>query len=196
MRAVLVVLLLLPSLASSLSPPWRPVKRTTTRPRSISATASEWSPSRPMAGVGPMRDSARTIGGAPVTALLLALWYAASVANNQTSKALVSTLGAETLTLAQFMVASACGAVVLRCGEPRHRPPLPGMLGFASRRALADTAKLAAVFLAGCYTLNACFAAMHVSLAMVLRAAEPLTTAALGAFLLPASQRPSPRRAF
>ena len=45
---------------------------------------------------------------------------------------------------------------------------------------MADTKRVAAVFTAGFITLNACFDQMHVSLVMVLRAAEPLTTLGIG----------------
>lgn len=120
-----------------------------------------------------------------VTVLLLAAWYAASVVNNQSSKALVALLGAEALTLSQLLVAAVCGSLVLR------RPPVT----FGSHAQLTDTAVLAAAFLAGCYTLNACLARMHVSLAMVLRSLEPLTTLVLGLGLLPAAEQPPRRRA-
>jgi len=83
------------------------------------------------------------------TALALLLWYAASIVNNQSSKILVGRLGAEALTLTQCIIASVCGSLVLRA------PP-----AFASREQLRDTALLAAAFLAGCYSLNACLASM------------------------------------
>lgn len=90
-----------------------------------------------------------------------------------------------------MLISAVCGAIVLSCraGATGSR------LGFTSRRQLIDTAQLAAVFLAGCYTLNGCLAVMHVSLAMVLRAAEPLTTLGLGALMLPPSEQPTRRRA-
>ena len=119
-------------------------------------------------------DEARpenTAGDTALTTLLLALWYASSIVNNQSSKVLVSLLGAEVLTLNQLLVSAGCGTLVLRQSPLR----------FDSRPHLILTAVLAASFLAGCYTLNSCLAAMHVSLAMVLRSAEPLTTLALGA---------------
>ena len=87
-----------------------------------------------------------------------------------------------------MLISAVCGAIVLSCraGATGSR------LGFTSRRQLIDTAQLAAVFLAGCYTLNGCLAVMHVRLAMVLRAAEPLTTLGL---MLPPSEQPTRRRA-
>lgn len=84
-----------------------------------------------------------------VTALALILWYAASIVNNQSSKVLVARVGAEALTLTQCLVAFGCGSLLLR--------ELPA---FASRAQLRDTALLAAAFLAGCYSLNACLASM------------------------------------
>ena len=53
-------------------------------------------------------------------------------------------------------------------------------MGISSRDQLVDTAILAAAFTGGFITLNACMTSMHVSLLMVLRAAEPLTTLAIG----------------
>ena len=126
-----------------------------------------------------------TAGETALTTLLLALWYASSIVNNQSSKVLVSLLGAEVLTLNQLLVSAGCGTLVLRQSPLR----------FDSRPHLILTAMLAASFLAGCYTLNSCLAAMHVSLAMVLRSAEPLTTLALGAVLLPAKEQPPRRKA-
>ena len=115
-------------------------------------------------------------GGAALTSLLLALWYASSIVNNQSSKVLVSLLGAEALTFTQLVAAAGCGALVLRGSSTSG--PSRSPLHFDSLAQLADTAALAAAFLAGCYALNACLASMHVSLAMVLRSAEPLTTLA------------------
>ena len=133
-------------------------------------------------------DTARpenAAGDTALTTLLLALWYASSIVNNQSSKVLVSLLGAEVLTLNQLLISAGCGTLVLRQSPLR----------FDSRPHLTLTATLAASFLAGCYTLNSCLASMHVSLAMVLRSAEPLTTLALGAMLLPAKEQPPLRKA-
>jgi len=58
-----------------------------------------------------------------------------------------------------------------------------------------DTAFLAAIITAGFGLLNACMSAMHVSLVMVLRAAEPAFALVLASALLPSSSLPSPRRA-
>ena len=143
----------------------------------------------PAARVAGTDDAAQqleaTAGETALTTLLLALWYASSIVNNQSSKVLVSLLGAEVLTLNQLLVSALCGALVLRQSPLR----------FDSRPHLVLTATLAASFLAGCYTLNSCLASMHVSLAMVLRSAEPLTTLALGAVLLPAKEQPPLRKA-
>ena len=62
-------------------------------------------------------DKARpenTAGDTALTTLLLALWYASSIVNNQSSKVLVSLLGAEVLTLNQLLVSAGCGTLVLR----------------------------------------------------------------------------------
>ena len=108
-------------------------------------------------GASASDDKARpenTAGDTALTTLLLALWYASSIVNNQSSKVLVSLLGAEVLTLNQLLVSAGCGTLVLRQSPLR----------FDSRPHLILTAMLAASFLAGCYTLNSCLAAMHVSL--------------------------------
>ena len=119
-------------------------------------------------------------GGTPLTVLLIVIWYATSVICNQTSKVLVASLGSQALTLCQMLVAVGCGALVLVglrafCSECAFPP-----VGISSRDQLVDTAILAAAFTGGFITLNACMTSMHVSLLMVLRAAEPLTTLAIG----------------
>ncbi len=133
-----------------------------------------------LAGQAPPVEPEPPPGGTPLTAALVAVWYAASVKCNQTTKVLVDTLGSPTLTLWQLLVAVACGALVLAglrafCRECTFPP-----VGIESRGQLADTAALSAIFTGGFGLLNAAFASMHVSLVMVLRAAEPLTTLALG----------------
>lgn len=132
------------------------------------------------------------------TALLLALWYGLSIINNQTTKTLVAFIGPEVLTLIQFVISATCGALVLRL-TPQAAGTLKAArtsrLGFTTSAQLFDTACLAAAFLAGAASLNACFTMMHVSLAMVLRAAEPLTTLILSALMLPASEQPSRAKA-
>ena len=106
-------------------------------------------------------------------------------------KLLAGALGAQTLTLAQCVVASACGALIpSRCAFSASS--LDGECAFApvsitTRAQLVDTAATAAAFLGGFITLNSCVRAMHVSLVMVLRALEPLTTLALGAALFGAN---------
>ena len=144
------------------------------------------------AKAGDSSPAAAASEGALFTGLLIALWYATSVVNNQTSKVLVASLGADVLTCVQFMVASLCGAIVLSASA---KSVSAARLGFASRGAFIDTAMLAGCFLAGASTLNMCLASMHVSLAMVLRAAEPFTTLVLSALMLPASEQPSRARA-
>jgi hypothetical protein len=128
----------------------------------------------------PTGEEAGPPGGATFTMALVALWYAASVVCNQTSKALLRTFGAQSLTLAQLVVSSLCGAAVLLglrlCCSECVFPPV----AIGSREQLFDTTVLAAAFTGGFITLNACLNAMHVSLVMVLRAAEPLTTLAIG----------------
>lgn len=121
-------------------------------------------------------------GGTAVTMLLVVVWYATSVICNQTSKVLVASLGSQTLTLCQMLVAVGCGAIILlgvralRGSDASACPPV----GISSREQLIDTTILAAAFTGGFITLNACMTSMHVSLLMVLRAAEPLTTLAIG----------------
>ena len=51
-------------------------------------------------------------GGTPLTVALVAAWYFASVVCNQSSKVLLRSLGSQTLTLAQLVIAAACGANV------------------------------------------------------------------------------------
>ena len=146
-----------------------------------------------LAAAGSGAATAPTPGGAPLTALLVGLWYAASVVCNQSSKKLLAgALGAQTLTLAQCVVASACGALILVALRLFCQLFLDGECAFApvsitTRAQLVDTAATAAAFLGGFITLNSCVRAMHVSLVMVLRALEPLTTLALGAALFGAN---------
>ena len=45
------------------------------------------------------------------------------------------------------------------------------------------------------YSMNMCFGVMHVSLVMVLRAAEPLTTLFLSSLMLPSEEQPPLRKA-
>jgi drug/metabolite transporter (DMT)-like permease len=112
--------------------------------------------------------------------MLIAIWYATSVVCNQSSKVLVQLLGSQTLTLAQLVVAVACGAAVLLGLRASCSECVFPDIGFSSRDQLVETAILATAFTGGFVTLNSCLTNMHVSLVMVLRAAEPLTTLALG----------------
>ena len=119
-------------------------------------------------------------GGTLLTAVLVAIWYATSVVCNQTSKALVATMGSQTLTLCQLIVAVLCGGLVLlglRASSSEREFPSVQMSSFEQ---LMDTTILATAFTGGFITLNACLESMHVSLVMVLRAAEPLTTVLIG----------------
>ena len=87
---------------------------------------------------------ARPPGGAPLTAFLVAIWYASSVICNQTSKRLLGSMGSQTLTLSHHF-----------CWLRRPRPrcltcELPSM---ESRRAHSfSTAVLAAAFTGGFVT--------------------------------------------
>lgn len=125
-----------------------------------------------------------------ITFGLIAAWYATSIVCNQTSKKLLSrtAMGAQALTLAQMIVSAACGAIwlfVLRLNK--YQP-------FVSAKHVRSTFLCAGAFTGGFQALNACFAAMHVSLVMVLRAMEPITTLLLTALMLPASEMPAFRR--
>jgi len=132
-----------------------------------------------------------------LTGILIVLWYAASIVCNQTSKALLSdseTLTSVTLTLAQCIVSVGCGLLVMLVTSFATRS-LPLTYGIHSRKQLIDTGTLAIAFTGGFLTLNASLAAMHVSLVMVLRAAEPLTTLLLTRVLMPSSSWPSRNKA-
>lgn len=124
-------------------------------------------------------------GGTLLTAILVGVWYAASVVCNQSSKILVASLGSQTLTLVQMLVAVGCGGLILLSMRAFCAIALDGECAFKpvtinSTEQLIDTTILAVFFTGGFITLNACLTSMHVSLVMVLRAAEPLTTLALG----------------
>ena len=154
-----------------------------TTTKSAAATASDST-----AGAAP--PSTRLTDPANLwTAALVALWYLASCVCNETSKRLVGgSLGAQGLTFTQLIISAVCGSIwlhVLRMSEWR---PIQS-LGH-----LKDTAMLAVAFAAGFATLNASFQAMHVSLVMVLRAAEPVSTLLLSLVMLPASEQVQCRR--
>lgn len=119
-------------------------------------------------------------GGAPLTLTLIAIWYAASVVCNQSSKVLMVSLGAQSLTLTQLIISAACGGLVLAGMRMMCSECAFPSVAIQSREQALDTTLLAAILTAGLVTLNACFGQMHVSLVMVLRAAEPLTTLAIG----------------
>ncbi len=135
----------------------------------------------------PAGSEGALLPGWVTTGALIALWYATSIVCNQSIKTLLSTtaLGEQGLTLAQMVISTMCGAFGLFALRATEYRPL------RSRAQWRDTAYLAAAFTAGFGTLNACVGAMHVSLVMVLRAAEPVTTLALGYALLPAAEAPS-----
>lgn len=114
--------------------------------------------------------------------LLIALWYAASVVCNQTSKVLVQTVSPKALTLAQMVIATACGALTIFGFKAA---PFDGITSLPQ---LKDVALLAAIYSAGFTVFNACFEVMHVSMIMVLRAAEPLSTLLLGLALIPRNE--------
>ena len=125
-----------------------------------------------------------------ITFSLIAAWYATSIVCNQTSKKLLSrtTMGAQALTLVQMIVSAACGALWLF--GLRLNPYKP----FVNAKHVRSTFLCAGAFTGGFQALNACFAAMHVSLVMVLRAMEPITTLLLTGLMLPASEMPAFRR--
>ena len=139
----------------------------------------------------PESETAPAVANA-ITAALVAIWYASSVICNQTTKDLLSLGigGAAELTLLQLMIGACCGLLVwlgTRAPWDTH--------AIRSRAQLFDTALAAASITAGFGTLNACMGVMHVSLVMVLRAAEPLTTLLLSNLLLPSSEHASPQQA-
>jgi solute carrier family 35, member E1 len=128
-----------------------------------------------------------------VTGLLIVLWYASSIVCNQTSKDLVGAGGvltSTTLTLAQCAISVVCGLVVMLMESIASRSLPRGYL-FRSYHQLLDTALLAVAFTAGFITLNASIASMHISLVMVLRGSEPLTTLLLARVMLPSSAWPT-----
>ena len=128
------------------------------------------------------------------TGVLIVLWYAASIVCNQTSKELVGeggVLTSATLTLAQCSVSVGCGLLVMLASGAASRCSCLRDYAFHSRKQLLDTTLLAVAFTAGFFTLNASIAAMHISLVMVLRGAEPLTTLMLARLLLPSSAWPT-----
>ena len=112
-----------------------------------------------------------------ITGFLIVLWYAASIVANQTSKNVLSNgmLTTATLTLSQCVISVCSGLVVCVASCTSWRTYV-----INSRQQFADTVKLATVFIFGFFTLNASFASMHVSLVMVLRATEVLSTLLLG----------------
>lgn len=135
------------------------------------------------------------------TATLIVLWYAASIVCNQTSKDLLRSrseggggMSSAMLTLAQCVVSVGCGLAVMLASSAWSRS-LPYSYLITSRAQLADTSMLAVAFAMGFWTLNLSFAAMHVSLVMVLRAGEPLTTLVLSRLLLPPSAWPTRAKA-
>jgi len=106
-------------------------------------------------------------GGSLLTGLFVTLWYASSIITNQSAKLLLPVLGVDVLTLTQFIIATGCGALVLAWSDAGK-----SLLDIRSRAQLLDMTTLTTAFLGGSYLLNVCLNAMHVSLAMVLRAAE------------------------
>ena len=126
-----------------------------------------------------------------LTLALVAVWYLASVVANQTAKSLLSSglVTSPLLTLSQQTVAALLGAA---CIFGLNLAPFDG-IGSAAQ--LLDMVGLAAVFSLGFTTLNACFVKMHVSLVMVLRSLEPLTTLALSTAISPQSERVAFRKA-
>jgi drug/metabolite transporter (DMT)-like permease len=126
-----------------------------------------------------------------VTASLICLWYAASVVCNQTSKTLLNSqvVSGSALTLLQTLFAAGCG---LLCFASNLSP----FDGFKDKQQFVNISFLAAIYSLGFYLFNSCVSAMHVSMVMVLRSAEPLTTLALSVLLggLAGSSLPPPGR--
>ena len=131
-----------------------------------------------VAGAG--ADEVHAPGGSSLTLALVALWYATSVVCNQSSKVLLGSIGAQSLTLTQLVVATVCGGAIIAAQRTLSSEDTFPPLGIGSQQQFFETILLAATFTGGFITLNAAFNYMHVSLVMVLRAAEPLTTLALG----------------
>jgi drug/metabolite transporter (DMT)-like permease len=142
-----------------------------------------------------MPDTGTTTGSLlthGVTALLVVIWYASSVVCNQSSKQLLGlgVGGPAQLTLIQLIIGAGCGLLV--CVSTRSSWESHAI---RSKEQLFDTTLAAASITAGFGTLNACMDVMHVSLVMVLRAAEPLTTLLLAYALLPSSEHVSAKKA-
>lgn len=126
-----------------------------------------------------------------ITAALICLWYAASVVCNQTSKTLLNSevVSGSVLTLLQTFFATGCGML---CFAAKISP----FDGFKDKQHFFQLSFLAAIYSLGFYLFNSCVSVMHVSMVMVLRAAEPLTTLALSVVLggLAGSSLPPPGR--
>ena len=73
------------------------------------------------------------------------------------------------LTLMQMLFSAACGLIAFTT-------KLSPFDNFKDADQFFNTAILAAIYSLGFYLFNSCFSVMHVSMVMVLRAAEPLTT--------------------
>jgi len=130
-------------------------------------------------------DNAQGSGSYLGLAVLIFLWYTTSVLCNETSKKLVKPADGNpifdklTLTLAQLVISSCCGFALTH--------PAFGLVtykGIQSKDQLLLTSVLAGVFALGFITLNASFKEMHVSLAMTLRAGEPVCALILAGFFL------------
>jgi len=121
----------------------------------------------------------------PLGALFFA-WYASSVVCTALSKVLVQNVfpSAYWLSFSQFVVATFIGNLVVR--RMHGKPPQGLQAGEAGRRMRRDVWALSVVFSFGMLALNKGYEYMHVSLVETLRATEPVVSATLAWFLLPA----------
>ena len=121
----------------------------------------------------------------------IAVWYISSIVCTSGSKHLLSSgvlPSALWLTLLQLCIGSALGKGLLAFGLVHEPGGAVGAAGYGAMRW-----KLAATFVVGFGSLNASFSLMPASLAMTLRAAEPLFSVVLVTMFMGASERPSMR---
>ena len=158
--------------ALALQPALLPAARRAVAPRSLFVSPTRIGRAGSLIASAAEPADGRPVRAAPrtsTTAALVALWYATSCVANETSKRALALrlLDPLSLTLAQLLVASGCGALLI-FGVKAEKYD-----GIRSAAQLRDTTTLAAAFTAGFITLNACFRAMHNSQASCLLTDPP-----------------------